>query len=292
MHKSRVILVSAIIVSFLSSGPARAWSLFDEVVVVDPGLTANLVWELINSKTYCQSMPANLDRLSCAIQPDPAEFWFGLDAAGNSYGTINGADAAGEYFDVYRRPAGTKLSQHIARITRRKEPVFGQVTKLQLTGGFAIDQTSGVLLIGITGSCLSAACVAQADTTDHLGVIRITGLPTMFDLALTYQSPGELALRMPVRPEGLPSADSIDVYYGPVTLSADLSSALPLACHVAGSAGPGDTVTVADPLPAPPVGQPRYYVAAVTHGSDRRAGRQNIDGVVQGRETSGLPACP
>src|SRR5688572_4037045 len=107
MHSSRVILVSAIIVCFLPSAPAHAWSLFNEVVVIDPQLSANLVWELIHSKTYCQSMPANLDRLSCAIQPDPAELWFGLDAAGNLYGTINGADAAGEYFDIYRRPAGT-----------------------------------------------------------------------------------------------------------------------------------------------------------------------------------------
>jgi len=224
--------------------------------------------------------------------PDPAEFWVGLDAAGNAYGTINGADAAGEYFDIYRRPAGTKLSQHIARITKRKEPVFGQVTKLQLTGGWEIDQTGGTLLLGVTGSCLSATCTAQADTTDHLAVIRITGLPTLFDLALSYQSPGALALRMPVRPEGLPSADRVDIFYGAASAASDLSTALPLACDVAGSAGPGDTVSVADSLPDPPAGQARYYVAAVSSGGDRRAGRRNIIGVFEGRQTSSLPACP
>jgi len=99
------LILSAIAVVALSTGSVGAWSLFDEVAVVEPGLTAELVWELINSKTYCQSGLTNLDRLSCAIVPDPAEFWIGMDAAGNAYGTINGADASGEYFDVYRRPA-------------------------------------------------------------------------------------------------------------------------------------------------------------------------------------------
>jgi len=287
-----VAIASAVTVLAASVGSAGAWSLRDEVVVVAPGLAAGLVWELIDSKTYCQSGPPNLDRLSCAVIPDPAEFWIGLDAAGNGYGTINGADSAGEYFDVYRRPVGTKLSQHIVRITRRKEPVFGEVTKLNLTGGSWVDQTGGILLIGFTGSCFSAACTAQGDTTDHLGVIRITGLPTLFDLALTYEPPAGLALRMPVRPEALPSADRVDVYYGAAGSMADLSSALPLACDVAPSAGPGDVVPVADPLPNPPLGQGRYYVAAVSSGPERRAGRRRTNGVLEGRLAASLPSCP
>src|SRR5262245_23085379 len=169
----------------LSVDPARAWSVRDEVTVSDPGLTATLVWEVINSASFCQSSPANLDRLSCTVIPDPAEFWFGLDAAGNAYGTVNVTDATGEHFDIFRRPVGTKQSQAIARVTKRKEPVFGQVTKMQLTLGSAIDTTGGVLLIALTGSCSTSACVAQGDTSDHLGVVKISGLPTLFDLALT-----------------------------------------------------------------------------------------------------------
>ena len=134
---------------------------------------------------------------------------------------------------------------------------------------------------------------ARVDTlhVDSVAVLRISGLPTLFDLALTYQPPSGLALRMPVRPEALPTADSVDVYYGPAAALSDLSSAVPLACDVAASAGPGDVVTIADPLPNPPVGQGRYYVAAVTSGADRRAGRRTLNGGLVGRTTTGLPAC-
>jgi len=276
----------------LSVDPARAWSVRDEVTVSDPGLTATLVWEVINSASFCQSSPANLDRLSCTVIPDPAEFWFGLDAAGNAYGTVNVTDATGEHFDIFRRPVGTKQSQAIARVTKRKEPVFGQVTKMQLTLGSAIDTTGGVLLIALTGSCSTSACVAQGDTSDHLGVVKISGLPTLFDLALTYQPPSTLALKMPVHPDALPTTDRVDVFYGASGSMADLALAQPLACNVAPGARPGDVVQVGDPLPNPAVGQGRYYLAAVTSGIERRAGRRLVNGVLQGRVASRLPSCP
>ncbi|HET8948707.1 MAG TPA: hypothetical protein VFQ07_17135, partial [Candidatus Polarisedimenticolia bacterium] len=246
--RTAAVAVVAVVLFVFSAGNARAWSLRDEVTVTGSGLTAELVWEIINAKTYCQASPVNLDRLSCALVADPGEFWVGLDAAGNGYGTINGADAAGQYFDLYRRPAGTKQSQAIARITKRKEPVFGQVTKLQPTSDWRIDPTSGDLFIGLFGSCLSAACTAAGDTTDHLGVIRISGLPTLFDLALSYQSPSTLSLKLPARPEGLLTADHIDLYYGPVGALANLATAQSLACNVAPSPAPGSVVTVPDAL--------------------------------------------
>jgi hypothetical protein len=65
-----------------------------------------------------------------------------------------------------------------------------------------------------------------------------------------------------------------------------------MACDVAGMAGPGDTVTVADTLPDPPAGQARYYLAAVSHGGERRAGRRNVTGLLEGRPAGSLPACP
>lgn len=292
MRRLTVALSFAVIVWLLSSSPAGAWSLRDELVVIGPGLTADVVWEIINSKVYCQGSPANLDRLACTTIPDPGEIWFGLDAAGNSYGTINTADATGEYYDIHRRPAGTHLSQSILRLTKRKEPVFGQVTKIQFTPGSMIDQTSGTLLIAVTGSCLSTTCAAQGDTTDHIALLRVTGLPTLFDLALTYQPPSGIALKIPARAEALPTMDRVDLYYGPAPSLGVLSTATPLACDVAPGAVPGATVTVSDPLPSPAVGQARYYVAAVTSGAERRAGRRGSNGVMTGRDTAGLPACP
>ena len=292
MRRIPVALSAAVVVFLLSAVPARAWSLRDEFSGIAPGLTVEVVWEIINSKFYCQGLPANLDRVSCTTIPDPGEFWFGVDAAGNTYGTINAADAAGEYYDVHRRPAGTHLSQPLMRITKRKEPVIGQITKLQFAQGSMIDATSGTLLLAITGSCLSSACAAQGDTTDHLALLRVTGLPTLFDLALTYEPPSGIALKIPARAEALPTMDRVDLYYGPAAALGNLSTAQALACDIAPGALPGSTVTVADTLPNPPVGQARYYEAAVTSGPERRAGRRGANGVMSGRDISGLPMCP
>lgn len=282
----------AVLMLLLSAVPAAAWSLRDEVTNIGAGLTVDVVWEIINSKVYCQGLPTNLDRLSCTTLPDPGEIWFGVDAGGNTYGTINGADAAGEYYDVHRRPAGTHLSQAILRITKRKEPVFGQVTKLQFTPGSMLDTTGGTLLLAMTGSCLSTLCASQGDTTDHIALLRVSGLPTLFDLAMTYQPPASIALKIPARAEALPTMDRVDLYYGPARSLGDLSTATPLACNIAPGALPGSVVTVADPLPNPAVGQARYYEAAVTSGVQRRAGRRGTNGVMAGRDTSGLPMCP
>ncbi|HKQ97020.1 MAG TPA: hypothetical protein VJV75_04020 [Candidatus Polarisedimenticolia bacterium] len=292
MRRIPVSLCVAFILLLCVPGSAGAWSLRDEVTVTGSGLTAEVVWEIINAKTYCQNAPANLDRVMCTTVPDPGEFWFGLDAAGNSYGTVTATDAAGEYYDVHRRPAGTHLSQAILRITKRKEPVFGQVTKIQFALGSMIDQTSGTLLLALTGSCLSTLCNAQGDTTDHLALLRVTGLPTLFDLALTYQPPNGLALKIPTRAEALPTMDRVDFYYGPAPALGNLATATPLACNVAPGAQPGSVVTVVDPLPPPALGQARYYEAVVTSGAERRAGRRGTNGVMTGRVTTGLPACP
>ncbi len=292
MRRIPVGLCAAVSAFLLSAVPAGAWSLRDEVTVIGPGLTVEVVWEIINSKTYCQGSPISLDRISCTTIPDPGEIWFGVDAAGNTYGTINGVDAAAEYFDVYRRPAGTHLSQQLLRITKRREPVFGQVTKLQFAEGSMIDTTGGTLLLAMTGSCLSSLCAGQGDTSDHLALLRVTGLPTLFDLALTYQPPSGIALKIPARAEALPTMDRVDLYYGPAPALGNLATATPLACNIAPGAVPGSTVTVTDTLPNPPVGQGRYYEAAVTSGLERRAGRRGTNGVMSGRDTSGLPMCP
>ena len=57
--RTAALAVVAGVSSFLTAGTAHPWSLRDEVSVVSPGLTAELVWEIINSKTYCQSNPVN-----------------------------------------------------------------------------------------------------------------------------------------------------------------------------------------------------------------------------------------
>jgi hypothetical protein len=44
-------------------------------------------------------------------------------------------------------------------------------------------------------------------------------------------------------------------------------------------------------LPDPSAGAGRYYVAAVKHGAQIRAGRSMIGGVLQGRDAAVLPGC-
>ena len=130
----RMCLVGMLGAALLASGgDVFGWSILDEVTVIDPNLSAEMVWEIPNSKIYCQSSPQNLDRLACQLhQVD--EFWIGIDAAGNRYGTINAIEPLGDFFDIYRRPAGTDFNHHIARITKRVEPFPAAVTKLSTAG--------------------------------------------------------------------------------------------------------------------------------------------------------------
>jgi hypothetical protein len=98
---------------------------------------------------------------------------------------------------------------------------------------------------------------------------------------------------VPVRTEGLPGADSFAVYSGDVRTASDLTQASPLECTVPAARPPvpGEQLTVADTLPDPSVGDGRYYVVAVRHGAQTRAGRGSIGGVMQGRNAAGLPLC-
>lgn len=110
---------------------------------------------------------------------------------------------------------------------------------------------------------------------------------------LPYQPPSTLSFNVPVRPEGLPGADSFSVYSGDVRTAADLSQAVPLQCTVpSGRApAPGEHLTVPDTLPAPPPGESRYYLAAVNYQGQRRAGRSSVNGILQGRNAAALAGC-
>ena len=124
-------------------------------------------------------------------------------------------------------------------------------------------------------------------------IIEIQGLPTLLDIILSYQPPSTLSFNVPVRLEGLSGADSFAVYAGDIRTAVDLSQATPLQCTVpVGRAPvPGEQLTVPDTLPDPSPGDGRYYVAAVRHGAQIRAGRSAINGVPQGRNSSALPGC-
>lgn len=282
--------VAACIIIIAAQGWAAAFSLLDEVTVIDPNLTAELVWEMTDTKTYCQSSPPNLDRLACKeIIPD--EFWIGVDAVGNRYGMIVTVEPLGTFFDIYRRPAGTSFNNRIVRVTKRVEQMAGQPIKLFAVGNWEIDVTSGVLLIGLKGECFTSACTTANDTVEHMGVIRITGLTALFDIIESYQPPSSLSFNLPRYPEGLSSGDQYDVYYGDIAGLPDLSQAQPLECDVATGKSVGDRVEVTDTLPDPVPGEVRYYVTVVSSGTEKRAGRRRQAGGLSGRASASLPPC-
>jgi hypothetical protein len=248
-------------------------------------------FEMPSAKSYCESSPSNLDRIECAIT-QVEDFWFGTDAAGSRYGSVVTSDPNGEYFTVMRRLPGTQTSQPVLRITRRVEPVFGEVTKLQVSGTWTVDPSNGEMTISFRGQCLSAACVAEIDTMEHFGTIRVSGLPDLFEISASYIPPGMLSFRLPAVPFGLPTGSRVDVYAGALGTLPDLAVAQIFECDVASGHAAGDQITVNDPLPDPAPGAGRYYLTTVTSGPETRAGLRTVEpGVLVGRDPSGLPPC-
>ena len=123
-------------------------------------------------------------------------------------------------------------------------------------------------------------------------IVAIGGFTTLFDVIDSYvPTPSNFGFRVPHRPDGLRAADRFDTYTGEVTRPLDLSQAQPLQCsYPASPPSAGDYLTFpASGTPAP--GHARYFLTAVTHQGQTRAGRQTIEGTLRGRDASVLPAC-
>jgi hypothetical protein len=123
-------------------------------------------------------------------------------------------------------------------------------------------------------------------------VVRMTGLPRLLDFLVSF-IPGQQALNIltPVHPDGFETADAIQVWTGDVRSMPDWSRAEPLACAAATNPVSGQAVTVQDTLPDPAPGQGRYYLVASQNGSNRRLGRQYLNGAFSARDPTALPTC-
>jgi len=213
--------------------------------------------------------------------PDDSLFWagggggvaggFGFDAAGNFYSLSNRYGNR----DIYRytRSGGKEL---IARGVGANDAVGVPL-------GLSVDATNGRIYLSIVGNI-----------SGTVAIIAITGLPTLFDIIETYTPTATtLKFRVPAHPEGLPSADHFDTYWGHVSDLPDFTQAQPMACHYPASPPlVGDYLTVADTSPPPGPGNANYIVTAVTNGAQRRYGRKLINGVMSGRDPALLPGCP
>jgi len=292
--RGRLILGAVLGVFMAGAGPVFGWSLLEEVTIVDLNLTAEMAWENSDAPAYCASQPLNLDRLSCDVieTPEEEEFWIGVDAAGNRYGTINGTNTFGTVYEIHRRNQGTGNSEVILTISKRVEEVLGKPVKLFISKGWEVDLVNGYLLLGLYGDCHTDDCLAEGDTKEHVGVVRISGLPPLIDILTTYEPSGLLTFTTPYHPQGLPAGDRYDMYTGDVATLADLAMANPFACDVASGQLPGYRVRVLDTVPSPVAGHADYFLTAVTHGTERRAGRKSVPGGLAARDASLLPGCP
>jgi len=153
-----------------------------------------------------------------------------------------------------------------------------------------VDPIAGTLTMFVASYERDAS---QGAIASESSIVEVAGLPSVFDILLSYQPPSTLSFNVPVRPEGLPGADSFSVYHGDVRTASNLSQATPFECTVPAGRPPvpGEHLTVADPLPDPAPGDARYYVAAVSYQGQRRAGRTSMSGVLQGRKAAALVSC-
>ncbi len=157
------------------------------------------------------------------------------------------------------------------------------------------DAVGGRLLIPVDIYC--SHCSEMGQTCPYYGreaqVIAIGGFAPLLEIFQTYTPTlGSLSFRVPPIPEGFPTADRFDTYYGDLATVGDWSRAQPLECEYPATApSVGNYLTVDDPLPDPAPGQGRYYVTAVNYQGQTRYGRKSIGGVLSGRDPAMLPAC-
>lgn len=152
-----------------------------------------------------------------------------------------------------------------------------------------IDNTSGELFFRYF-STETGTCGAYPHTRE---VIRVGGLPTLFEILQTYEpTANKISFRVPYMPEGFPAADWFNTYYGDLATVGDWSQAQPLQCgYPAAVPNVGDYLTVNDPLSDPGPGRFRYYVTSVNYQGQVRYGRKNTGGVLSGRDPALLPPC-
>ncbi|HET8948760.1 MAG TPA: hypothetical protein VFQ07_17410 [Candidatus Polarisedimenticolia bacterium] len=153
----------------------------------------------------------------------------------------------------------------------------------------ALDPFNGVLYVEMTISNYSFT----TQVSNRLTQVAITGLPTLFDIMLTYQPGQSLSWTTPQRPLGLTSADRFEVYTGALGHTPLFQDAQPIACSLPASGAPafGEVIAIPDPLPDPPIGEGRYVVVAAERAGEVRYGRQRMGGVTSGRNPADFPAC-
>ncbi len=307
----RVFCTLTVGVSLTSLAAAQS-ILTDQFQMNEPGLTATNFQDLTNKEcTNSTSDPRSAGPFYC--QTDwtsdgaPARVGHGTDALGRMYqirpriGFIDGQNRL--VYDIQRLNGGTNV---FAVVTVPGERTIcnstGQLCDSRCGQGesvfqytylynLAVDPVNGYLDLAVASKLTCGA--GGFSFIEERGIIRVSGLPTLLDIFLSYQPPATLTWNVPRMPEGLGGSDSFSLYAGDAHTVSDLSQSIPVQCVVPSARPPvpGEQLTVNDPLPAPASGDARYYLAAVNYQGQRRAGQQSSGGTPQGRNAAALPAC-
>jgi hypothetical protein len=266
--------VAPVCVLLLSIGKAQAQSpLVDHFQLLRPELTISVFRDFSLTPTAHACDPSNGYGL-------PLYFGsaFECETLAPPFKAIgNGFDATGALYQIVPNAAESAID-----VVRGTDSAVEPIARLLSGGGvlvnLAVDSTNGRLYLAV-----------RTDTVE--GIVVITGLPTMFDTLLTFVPDGTLTALTPAHPDGFRSADSLQVWTGNVRTLPDWSQATPLVCAAALNPSPGEIVNISDPLPAPLTGQATYYIAASQSGTQRRLGRQYVNGTFSARDPSALPVC-
>jgi hypothetical protein len=283
---------------------AQIPSIADGVVVLSSGVTVGVLREASTKTTpnYCSTQTATPPPPECVVNNGSSCGWLGCDSS-----LPVGVDAIGSAYQIHFfgppipfadgdgtlmrrvRPDGT--TEDVARFYRVRclEPSCSSDYSLfYFNTPLYLDVTNGRILIFMFRSVRNAS--TEVDSV--VGILEISGLPKLFDTLLTFEPSAQtLSTVTPAHPDGFRSADSLQVWAGDIRTLPDWSQAQALTCNAATQPTPGQIVTITDTLSDPAVSQGRYYLTASVNGTDRRLGRQYVNGAFSARDPAILPVC-
>jgi len=251
----------------------------EDFVMLTPGLTAESVF----APYTCPTDPYSW----CWVTNDGATF----DSVGNQYGLrvetipLSCTPPGQAYRWTVTRLTPSGVSENLAYIQTRCVLPQGPFDASELRG-IRVDLANGWLYVVMY-------VYAPGNYNNFYDLVRIKGLPPLADVIQSYKpQSSSFTYTVPRRPEGMLGVDHFDTFWGPLAQPFRFADAQPLQCgYPSLPPQPGDSLSVADTVPIPPVGEGVYYITAATYQGERRFGRQYTNGAFSGRNSSAFPVC-
>jgi len=319
-------LVCGLVVVLVTSGIALGQDFVDDqIFLLEPGLTMEIIQDLGEnpcsitaggdvdgtgwSSFLCIPIPA-------VVSPVKGGFFGGgVDALGNLYhikmrNTVPGEGNAPECFltskpihEIERRtPFG---AVPIAQIPFQRTitadgscpgeyicPPNEEMWQRTQVVNLSVDAVNGHLYLAIKS--FRNCEFSPTNEPINSSIIRISGLPTLLDIVPTFTpGSGSLSWITPKHPEALPAADTFQIFTGDIRDVSDFRLAVAQDCSIPdmGSPQPGQLFSIPDPIPTPDLGQGSFLLLGVENAGQRRFGRQNIGGVLSGRDPGAFTGC-